>query len=200
MSGRRALAGKEITADGEKFHWKRNWTLFNSNTPDDQEAGTMWYDCCAAGGVSPVPDHSWLGKCLAQPTAGQRDRKASTHQLSEVWPAVWSHTKWHLSHWSSLDRTMAFSYEGQPEHAFSDHISVPTPSCSHATIHHSAHPILVSRAFLTTYLTTQNRTCPIKEKHAFYKRQLYFKKDQISSPGRYEAGWGADVCGGDTAG
>ena len=57
---------------------------FNLNMPSDQEAGTVWYDCCVAGGVSPVPDQSWLGKCLAQPTAGQRDHKASTRQLSEV--------------------------------------------------------------------------------------------------------------------
>lgn len=127
------------------------------------------------GGVSPMPDYFWLGNCLAQPKVGQREGKASTHQLSNVWHVVHPHTKWYLTHSSSLTQTMAFPYKGHPEHTSSDRISVPMHSLYQASICHSVPPpppppYQYQGHFSLPAWPHETEHSPLKGMYEFYKR------------------------------
>lgn len=167
---------------------------FNLSMSNDQETGTGW---CPT-----MPDYFSLVNCLAQPKVGQRDGKASTHQLSNIWHAVRPQTKWYLTHWSSLTWTMAFPYKGHPEHT-SDHISAYTltlpsfymPSCTPSPPHTSTKGISHR---LPDHM--KQNIHPLRECMNFTRGSFTLKKTKFLTKDVANQDRGTDVCWGDMAG
>lgn len=165
VSGGPVLLGKEIIADRVKNAQRlRSWYC----------VVWLWCDWWHF-------THAWSFLVRQVPCTANGRSKGSQRQLSEVQPAAWFYTKWNLACWSSLAHPVASPCKGQHEYIFSGHISMPTLSCSNAVTCGSAQPILVTESISHCLPEHTKHNIPHKERWAFYKRQLYFKKDQISS-------------------
>lgn len=129
---RAALAGKEITADGEKFLWKVQ--IKHAQGPRSWDR-VVWL---LRGWRCFTRAWSLLVRKVPSTSNGRSKGWQSQHT-----PALRGLTCDVISypaapHAHSLAHTLAFPCKGQPEHAFSDHISVqypPAPMQLHVVLH-----------------------------------------------------------------
>lgn len=92
------------------------------------------------------------------------------------WPRSWDHAGGTLLA-GIVSPILWHPQKGQPEHASSDPISLPTLSCSRATACCSAHLIPSTEGISPWLPDHTEENIPIRERYAFYRRQLDFKKE-----------------------